>query len=139
MKNRGEKGRRSSTAGCREPPTTLPGDSSNSANNSNHRRSALLPFLSLALSLPALYCSRSIWTVEYTVHQPNPRSWAIVQYLWFPPFFIYVLFNLGLFFCHFKNTNPVLKYPIFIKTFKNTKKIKKRKQCFCAYDQVSQS
>jgi len=32
------------------------------------------------------------------------------------------------FFCHFKNTNPVLKYPIFVKTSKNRKKIEKKKK-----------
>jgi len=37
-----------------------------------------------------------------------------------------------------KNTIPVLKYPVFIKNFKNTKKVKKKKS-FYAYGQVSQS
>jgi hypothetical protein len=42
----------------------------------------------------------------------------------FLTFFIYVLFNFSPFFFHFKNINPVSKYPLFIKkTSKNTKKI----------------
>jgi hypothetical protein len=104
-----------------------------------------------------------MWTVEGTVHtgwaEPNPCGWArfgpanafepgpahfqkklkekknIVQYLWFLHFFYYVLFNLDLFFCH---TNPVLKYPVFMKNFqKYKKKLKKRKFFVCIWPSVS--
>jgi hypothetical protein len=34
------------------------------------------------------------------------------------------------FFSFKKNTNPILKYPVFVKTFKNTKKLKKEKNVF---------
>jgi hypothetical protein len=55
----------------------------------------------------------------------------------FPPFFIYVLFKFGLLFCHFKNTNSVLKYPVFVKTFKNIKTIEKKKTMFlCIWSSV---
>jgi len=54
--------------------------------------------------------------------------------------FYAVLFNLSLFFLSFlKNTNPVLKYLVFVKTSKNTKKNLKREKYFCAFGQVSQS
>ena len=42
--------------------------------------------------------------------------------------FYVVLFNLILFFVILKNTNPILKYPVFVKTSKNRKKFENRKK-----------
>jgi hypothetical protein len=65
---------------------------------------------------------------------------CIFKILRFPRMYCFMLFCLisVCFFLSFKkNTNLVLKYPVFVKTSKNTKKLKKKK--FCAYGQVSQS
>jgi hypothetical protein len=49
----------------------------------------------------------------------------------FPQIFYCILINIGFVFLYCKDTNLVLKYPVFVKTLKKT-------FCFHAYDQVSQ-
>jgi hypothetical protein len=57
-----------------------------------------------------------------------------INILWFLSVLFYaILFNYWSVFYVIKNTNPVLKYPIFVNLKTNLKKY------FCAYDQVSQS
>jgi hypothetical protein len=45
-------------------------------------------------------------------------------------FTLFCLISICFFFSFKKNTNPILKYPVFVKTFKNTKKLKKEKNVF---------
>jgi len=52
--------------------------------------------------------------------------------------FYVVLFNLSLFF-HFEKYESGIKIPGFHQNFQKYKKKLKKKKCFCAYDQVSQS
>jgi hypothetical protein len=92
-------------------------------------------------------------------HQPNPRRWArfgpahafgsspahfqkkkkiLFNICDFPTFLFMFCLILIYFFCHFNNTNPVLKYPVFVKTSKNTKKFEKKKNMFlCIWPSVS--
>jgi energy-converting hydrogenase Eha subunit F len=64
----------------------------------------------------------------------SSKKKCMFKILWFPRVYCFTLFCLILvcFFCHLKkNTNPILKYPVFVKTSKNTKKqLKKEKNIF---------
>ena len=56
----------------------------------------------------------------------------------FLAFLFYQFWLISVCILHRKNTNLVLKYPVFVKTFKNTKKIeKKKKMFFCIRPSVS--
>jgi len=67
------------------------------------------------------------------------------KYFWnftiFPFIFYVILINIKQYFYVAKKyKNPILKYPVFVKTSKIQKKLcKKEKKYFCAYGQVSQS
>jgi len=102
---------------------------------------------------PSLHFSRSMWTMESTVHtgqaKPNPRSWAgfgpahvfrpspahlkkrikrkKIQYLWFPHFFIYVFFCLisVCILCHKKYKSSIITR-FLSKLPKYQKKLKKK-------------
>jgi hypothetical protein len=66
--------------------------------------------------------------------QPSPKknsSKIFSKICDFPQIFYCILINIGFVFLYCKDTNLVLKYPVFVKTLKKT-------FCFHAYDQVSQ-
>jgi hypothetical protein len=107
-----------------------------------------------------------MWTVEGNVHmglgwaEPIPCIWAgfgpahrtrpdpaqlkkiknfIFKILCLFHLLLYVfLFNFGLYFI-LRNYESSIKIPGFCQIFQNAKKNWKKKKCFCAYGQVSQS
>ena len=102
----------------------------------SHHRSVPLPFSLFSSSLHRLHCSLGRTSpAKPKMSGPSPAQSKKNIFRKICDFPAYFLLNFGsyqLVFLYRKNTNPVLKYLVFVKTLK-------KYLCFHAYGQVSKS
>ena len=102
----------------------------------SHHRSVPLPFSLFSSSLHRLHCSLGRTSpAQPKMSGPSPAQSKKNIFRKICDFPAYFLLNFGSYqleFLYRKNTNPVLKYLVFVKTLK-------KYLCFHAYDQVSKS